>query len=177
MASVCDSQRFCIAPRNVRRYEFGIAVMNDVVFVCGGIATYEIFETLLQSCEHFSADRSGDGKWMLLTAQLPQGAYNLAMAVAGSKLYAIGGATWRGYGRGHTGCASSCSGFIAKSPLATRRTTQAGAATQPVYRSGSRHWPMCGHTMVAALTGLRRQTCRSHCNAILPLEQQIIPLS
>lgn len=76
--------------RVARRSEFGIAVLNDTIIVCGG---YSPNFGYLSSCEQFaaSAGGTGDGAWSLLPGQLQAAVAGLAMAAAGGQVYAMGG--------------------------------------------------------------------------------------
>lgn len=74
------------------RFEFGIAVMNDIIYVCGGMAASGLSSQVLKVCEQFAATPGGrgDGSWSSAPS-LPSAVTDLAMATSDGKLYVIGG--------------------------------------------------------------------------------------
>lgn len=79
------------SPSIVLRYLFGIAVMNDTIYACGGMSVHDgVFQN---TCEQFTLDSgdTGDGTWYFVSATLPVAVGYLAMAAVEGKVYAIGG--------------------------------------------------------------------------------------
>ena len=73
-----------------RRYQFGMAVVHDSIYVCGGLSNTGAVQN---TCEQFTASSSssGDGSWLFMDALLPIGTYDLAMAAVADQLFVIGG--------------------------------------------------------------------------------------
>ncbi|XP_054153324.1 kelch-like protein 18 [Oppia nitens] len=73
-----------VSPLNIKRYGLGAAVINNTIYVCGGLNTNELS---IKSCEYFTRETN---EWMFTNPMLTARDFHELVAHEGC-LYAIGG--------------------------------------------------------------------------------------